>query len=61
MFSSVRRTNAFSKLLYQQHPEVKGKMNEFYAVSDPALEIFIEDQMYDNIEHVAKIIETWPG
>ena len=36
-------------------------MREFYAVSDPALELFIENQMYDNIEYVVKIIETWPG
>lgn len=36
-------------------------MREFYAVSDPALELFIEDQMYVNIAYVVKIMETWPG
>ncbi|XP_036325752.1 uncharacterized protein LOC118738849 [Rhagoletis pomonella] len=61
LFKRLGEYHAASLIYTESHPAVQGKMRQFYAVSDPALELCIEDQMYDNIEHVAKIMETWPG
>ncbi|XP_036214363.2 uncharacterized protein [Bactrocera oleae] len=61
LFKRLGEYHAASLIFKESHPGIEGKMREFYAVSDPALELFIENQMYDNIEYVVKIIETWPG
>ncbi|XP_039962791.1 uncharacterized protein LOC120776327 [Bactrocera tryoni] len=61
LFKRLGEYHAASLIFKEGHPGIEGKMREFYAVSDPVLELFIEDQMYDNIEYVVKILETWPG
>ncbi|XP_053953438.1 uncharacterized protein LOC128860171 [Anastrepha ludens] len=61
LFKRLGEYHAASLIYTESHPEVRNKLRQFYAVSDPALELFIEDQMHGNIEHVVKIIETWSG
>ncbi|XP_011187626.2 uncharacterized protein LOC105215413 [Zeugodacus cucurbitae] len=61
LFKRLGEYHAASLIFSEAHPGIEGKMREFYAVSDPALEILIENQLYDNTEYVIKIIETWPG